>query len=191
MQVLLRRMLNDLALRRVRRRSQVDVAANAKVNWRGIQHRPPSRISIGSGSIFEGTITSDREGSSVVIGENTFIGNSSIVTAECVEIGSDVLISWGCTIADHDSHTLNWSGRTGDVRAFYDGTKNWKGVNICPVRIRDKAWIGFNVIILKGVTIGEGAVVAAGSLVTRNVPDYVLVAGNPARTIRSVLDVAH
>jgi acetyltransferase-like isoleucine patch superfamily enzyme len=48
--------------------------------------------------------------------------------------------------------------------------------------------MGFNVIVLKGVTIGEGAVVAAGSVVTRDVPAFTLVAGNPARAIRSVKD---
>jgi galactoside O-acetyltransferase len=62
--------------------------------------------------------------------------------------------------------------------------KNWTGVKHAPIIIKDKAWIGFNCIILKGVTIGEGAVVGAGSVVTENVPDYAVVAGNPARLIR-------
>ncbi|MCB0501084.1 MAG: hypothetical protein KDD32_00210 [Bacteroidetes bacterium] len=52
--------------------------------------------------------------------------------------------------------------------------------------IKDKAWIGFNVIILKGVTIGEGAVVGAGSVVTKDVPDYTIVVGNPAKLIKKL-----
>ena len=59
-------------------------------------------------------------------------------------------------------------------------------VKIAPVRIGDKAWIGFNAIILKGVTVGEGAIVAAGAVVTKDVPPYTIVAGNPARVIRTL-----
>lgn len=59
-------------------------------------------------------------------------------------------------------------------------------MNIAPVKISDKVWIGFNSIILKGVTIGEGAVVGAGSVVTKDVPAWTVVAGNPARIIREI-----
>ncbi|MBV8923397.1 DapH/DapD/GlmU-related protein, partial [Bradyrhizobium sp.] len=55
-----------------------------------------------------------------------------------------------------------------------------------PVVIADKVWIGFNASILKGVTIGEGAVVGACSVVTRDVPPFAVVAGNPARVIRTL-----
>jgi acetyltransferase-like isoleucine patch superfamily enzyme len=59
-------------------------------------------------------------------------------------------------------------------------------VVVKPVRIGDKSWIGLNVIILKGVEIGEGAVVAAGSVVTKNIPPWTIAAGNPARVIREI-----
>ncbi|MFN7691728.1 MAG: DapH/DapD/GlmU-related protein, partial [Bacteroidota bacterium] len=55
-----------------------------------------------------------------------------------------------------------------------------------PIVIHDKVWISFNAIILKGVTIGEGAVVAAGSVVTKDVAPYTMVAGNPAKFIKNV-----
>lgn len=64
--------------------------------------------------------------------------------------------------------------------------KNWEFVNSAPVYIKDKAWIGFNSIILKGVTIGEGAIVGAGSIVTKDVPDWTIVAGNPAKIVRNI-----
>jgi acetyltransferase-like isoleucine patch superfamily enzyme len=56
-------------------------------------------------------------------------------------------------------------------------------INTSPIIIKDKAWIGFNSIVMKGVTIGEGAIVAAGSVVVKDVDDYTIVGGNPARKI--------
>jgi acetyltransferase-like isoleucine patch superfamily enzyme len=180
--------MNAIARYQLGQRAQLDIAPDAKVDYRGLRHRPPARLSIGAGSIFQGMVACDRDGAEVAIGRNTFFGHSSIVTALRVEIGDDVLVSWGCTFVDHDSHSPSWERRSGDVRDTYIGRKDWNGVTVRPVVVRNKAWIGFNVIVLKGVTIGEGAVVAAGSVVTRDVPDYTLVAGNPARIVRSVRD---
>ncbi|MCF2661720.1 hypothetical protein I6E42_06300 [Pseudoflavonifractor phocaeensis] len=53
-----------------------------------------------------------------------------------------------------------------------------------PIVIKDRAWLGFNAIILKGVTIGDGAVVGAGSVVTKDVPDYAVVGGNPDKILK-------
>jgi len=61
-------------------------------------------------------------------------------------------------------------------------------VATAPVKISNKAWIGVRAIVLKGVTIGEGAVVGAGSIVTSDVPPWTIVAGNPARIIRPLTD---
>lgn len=183
---LIQLLFNAIARRVVMRSARVHVAADAKVNYRGMRRRPPSVLSIGAGSIFEGSIAADRSGCSVTIGERTFFGQSTIVTAERVDIGDDVLVSWGCTIVDHDSHSLDWQQRQHDVTDHYQGRKDWQAVPVRPVRIGNKAWIGFNVIILKGVTVGEGAMVAAGSVVRHDVPDYTLVAGNPAVVVRSL-----
>lgn len=186
MRRLIQLLSNAIARRAVMRSAIVNVAADAKVDYRGMRRRPPSRLSIGAGSIFEGSIAADRSGCSVTIGKRTFFGMSTIVTAESVDIGDDVLVSWGCTIVDHDSHSLDWQQRQHDVTDHYQGRKDWKAVPVRPVRIGNKAWIGFNVIILKGVTVGEGAMVAAGSVVRHDVPDYTLVAGNPAVVVRSL-----
>ena len=64
--------------------------------------------------------------------------------------------------------------------------KDWSVVPTAAVRIEDKVWIGFNVIVLKGVTIGEGAVVGAGSVVVNDVPAWSVAVGNPARVIREL-----
>ena len=128
----------------------------------------------------------DCDGASLAVGDRTFVGSSVIVIASHVEIGDDVLVAWGCTIVDHDSHAMKFSDRKDDVARWLDGKKDWGSVEIKPVTIGDKAWIGLNAVILKGVTIGEGAVVAAGSVVTHDVAPYAVVAGNPARVVREL-----
>jgi galactoside O-acetyltransferase len=67
-----------------------------------------------------------------------------------------------------------------------NGVKRWDFVSVRPVRIGDKVWIGFGASILKGVNVGEGSVVGAKAVVTRDVPPYTVVAGNPARVVRQL-----
>lgn len=143
-------------------------------------------LTIGNNSIIRCHINFDRTGASVTIGDRTYIGASHLVASERIELGDDILISWGVTIVDHNSHSLLWSEREGDVVAYGKGEKDWTHVSTKPVRIENKAWIGFNAIILKGVTVGEGAVVAAGAVVTKDVAPYTVVAGNPAVPIRTL-----
>jgi acetyltransferase-like isoleucine patch superfamily enzyme len=102
------------------------------------------------------------------IGERCSIGDrTQIHCCEQVEIGAEVLISWDVNILENNFHnTADRAIRTG------------------PVVIGDRVWIGCRAIVVSGVTIGRGAIVAAGSVVTRDVPAGVLVAGNPARIIR-------
>ena len=106
------------------------------------------------------------------------------MAADKVEIGAGVLIAWGCSIVDHNSHSIEWKLRENDTKLWIQGLKEWDHVKVAPVKICDHAWIGFNSIILKGVTIGNGAVVAAGSVVTKDVAPYTVVGGNPAKVIR-------
>jgi acetyltransferase-like isoleucine patch superfamily enzyme len=149
---------------------------------------------VGAGSIVDGKFVFEKESGSITIGDNSFLGGSTLICIDKISIGSDVLISWGCTIIDNDAHSLNWEQRKSDVSDWKKGIdrgavgkfKNWQNVNCAPIIIQDKVWIGFNCIILKGVTIGEGAVVAAGSVVTSNVPPFTLVGGNPARIIKTL-----
>jgi acetyltransferase-like isoleucine patch superfamily enzyme len=143
-------------------------------------------LAIGSGCLVRAHVVFEKENARLCVGERTFIGTGLISIAQAVEIGSDVMISWGVTIADHNAHSLRFSERQRDVELWRSGLKNWAAVKIAGVKIHDKAWIGFNAILLKGVTIGEGAIVGAGAVVTRDVPAYTIVAGNPARIIREL-----
>jgi acetyltransferase-like isoleucine patch superfamily enzyme len=93
---------------------------------------------------------------------------------------------------DNNAHSLLSNERRNDVRDWKRGLeenkigfyKDWTNVKRGSIVINDKAWIGFNCIILKGITIGEGAVVGAGSVVTRDVPNYAVVTGNPAMVVK-------
>jgi acetyltransferase-like isoleucine patch superfamily enzyme len=101
----------------------------------------------------------------VRFGKRAAMGNRSQIHAcRLVHIGDHVRISWDVTILENNYHS------------------NSKG----PIHIDDYAWIGCRAIILGGVTIGRGAVVGAGSVVTKDVPPHTMVAGNPARPVRQV-----
>jgi acetyltransferase-like isoleucine patch superfamily enzyme len=154
--------------------------------WRVTLGAARNRVMIGSHSVVQCRISFDGHEGRVRIGDRTYIGASHIVCHTEVLIGSDVIISWGVTVVDHDSHSVSWRLRSADVERWRMGSKSWEHVAVMPVNIADKAWIGFGASILKGVTIGEGAVVGACSVVTRDVPAYAVVAGNPARVIRTL-----
>jgi len=166
--------------------SSLQVARGSVVRRRAIRLRSGCTVRLGTRSMLQAKVLFDRDGASLSVGDRTFVGSSVIVIASRVEIGDDVLVAWGCTIVDHDSHAMKFSDRKDDVARWLDGKKDWGSVEIKPVTIGDKAWIGLNAVILKGVTIGEGAVVAAGSVVTHDVAPYAVVAGNPARVVREL-----
>ncbi len=140
---------------------------------------------IGSQSTVHATIQVYQPGVRVRIGSRTSIGAWTRVDAACgVEIGDDVLMAWDVLVMDHDAHSLLFRNRKNDVVHWQ--ALDWDAVRKAPVSIGDKCWIGAKSIILKGVQIGEGAVVGAGSVVTKNVPPWTVVAGNPARVIRNL-----
>ena len=123
----------------------------------------------------------------MVINEGT-----RLICAENITIGNDVLISWDCNIVDSNMHSVHSEERLEDTKnARKELESHTMGQHVdyskiasAPIVIKDKAWIGFRAVILKGVTIGEGAIVAAGSVVTKDVPDYAVVAGNPAKVVK-------
>lgn len=129
----------------------------------------------------------------VTVGDGCYIGPSLIICRKRIIIGNHVTIAWGCTIYDHNSHSLDYLERRKDIEREILNIKNkvnfiidkdWTTVKSSTIRIEDDAWIGMNAIILKGVTIGQGAIVAAGSVVTKDVPAWSVVGGNPAKVIK-------
>jgi len=152
-------------------------------------------LSIGERSMLNCQITFESSEGEVFIGDQVFIGNTHIICRSKIEIGNNVFIAWGGYIYDHDSHSLDYREREKDItqqledfragKSFIEN-KNWSVVNSKPIKICSNAWIGMNCIILKGVTIGEGAIVGAGSVVTKDVPAWTIVGGNPAKVLKEV-----
>ena len=171
---------------RLERTTGITIARDAKIQARRVMLKPGCSLSVGARSIVEAAIDFERDGAEIVIGENTYVGASTLRCAGRIEIGSNVEIAWNCSIVDHDWESLVWEQRHVDMRGWYTAKKDWTHVPIRPVRIADRALIGFNAVILKGVTVGEGAVVGVGSIVTKDVAPYTVVAGAPARVVRTL-----
>jgi acetyltransferase-like isoleucine patch superfamily enzyme len=166
--------------------SRLEIGSQSRVWVHRLRQMPGTSIVIGEESLISARIACERAEARVSIGDGTFIGGSLLSAAREIEVGSGVLISSGCVLMDHDSHSLSWQLRKDDARSWAVGEKSWYDVNISRLVIEDYAWIGINAVLLRGVTIGRGAVVAAGSVVTKSVAPCTLVAGNPARQIREL-----
>ncbi|MDH4423929.1 acyltransferase [Bacillus cereus] len=122
----------------------------------------------GSFSIYSGCRISVNEGAILELGSGYINYGANIACFNRISIGNNVIISENVTIRDSDNHSI-----------LYPGYQKSKPIEIC-----DNVWISMNVTILKGVKIGSGAIVAAGSVVTKDVPNNCLVAGVPAKIIK-------
>lgn len=128
------------------------------------------------------------------IGDKVYISEAVIINYPSeVELGSHVSINPFCYIHGEGGVTIGDNVRIGfhaciiSIDMIYkDPTRpiRTQGYAKAPIRIEDDVWIGANSTILKGVRIGKGSVVGAGSVVTRDVPPYVVVAGVPAKIIK-------
>lgn len=145
-----------------------------------------SKICIGDFSKIRGELWVQKSKAHISIGEHCFVGTQSrIWAADYVEIGNRVLISHNVNIHDHISHPLDARLRHQDfIDIFSKGLQDDSPINEKGIKIGDDAWIGFNAIVLRGVTIGKGAIIGAGTIVTKDVPDYAVVVGYPQRIVK-------
>ena len=136
---------------------------------------PPYRVfSLGDYSVIESFACINNAVGDVIIGDHTRIGLHNTIIGP-VDIGNHVNLAQGITVT-----ALNHN--------FSDTNKriDEQGVSTNPVTIEDDVWVGANAVILPGVTIGEHCVVAAGAVVTKDVPPHSLVAGVPAKVIKNI-----
>lgn len=116
------------------------------------------------------------ENAKLIIGTKVGMSNTTIVATKSVVIGNNILIGGGVTIVDCDFHSLNPSHWHTDA--------DEKNMISLPVLIKNNVFIGMDSIILKGVTVGNNVVIAAGSVISKDIPDNQIWGGNPARFIR-------
>lgn len=116
------------------------------------------------------------KGGKIIIGNNCGISNTSFASAKEILIGNSVMIGAGCCIWDTDFHIIKTRDTVTCESCYSPCAKS--------IYIGDGAFIGGNSIILKGVKIGKNSVVGAGSVVTRDIPDGEIWAGNPVRRIK-------
>lgn len=156
------------------------------------------KVKIGNDSMLNCNIIFESNKGYVEIGNRCFINaGTNIISHNKIIFGNDVTVAWGCTFYDHNAHSLDWNERVNDIKIQIENfkktgnsnstkNKNWDVVKSSPIIICDKAWIGMNCTILNGVTVGEGAIVGACSVVRENVEPWTVVAGNPAKVIRKL-----
>ena len=136
---------------------------------------PPYRkFSLGDYSVVESFACINNAVGDVMIGDHTRIGLHNTIIGP-VEIGSHVNLAQGITVTALNHNFDNTEKRIDE-----------QGVSTNPVTIEDDVWIGANAVILPGVTIGNHCVVAAGAVVTKDVPPHSLVAGVPAKVIKQI-----
>ena len=119
----------------------------------------------------------------LVIGDGAVVGYQNTFSAACsIRIGARALLAHNVQIYDNPSHPLEPEARLRN--------ESFRLEDCAPVVVGFNAWLGTNVVVLKGVQIGEGSIIGAGSVVTQNIPAGVFAAGNPARVIRTITATA-
>ncbi len=161
------------------------------VGWRArcINGGKKEAISIGDNCQILGRLECNANGKILIGSHSTIRYATYLGAADSISIGEYCIISNNCTIFDNNNHPTSPRDRL-VLSASGFGSKlwGWEFSDAEPVCIEDNVWIGQNSTILKGVTIGRGSIVAACSVVTRSVPAYCIVAGNPARVVKSLRD---
>lgn len=181
----------DYWAQRLLRRATCDLDVGARLTSKARVRNiagDSSRIIIGRGSIVQGELLTFAHGGRIGLGQWCYVGeHSRIWSAAEIVIGDRVLIAHSVNIFDNLTHPIRAAERhvqfkqiaqSGHPRDLTLGEK--------PVRIEDDAWIGAGSFVLRGVTVGRGAIVAAGAVVTNDVPAFCIAAGNPASIVREL-----
>lgn len=177
--------------RRLRQRRFCQAAASAVLHSTArIDNNLPDAgaIRIGEHTHVRGQLLTFGHGGRIVLGDYCYLGEDSrLWSAASIDVGDRVLISHNVNIFDNLTHPLSARARHEQFKAIISrGQPVDISLGEKPVIIEDDVLIGCMCVILPGVRIGRGAIVGAGSVVTRDVPGYSIVAGNPATVLREL-----
>ncbi len=166
------------------------VGKNTKFTKNGIctnRTGNPERIKIGDDSLVMGNMYVFTNGS-IEIGDHFYLGQNSMIGSEkSIKIGRCVIISNDVRIYDNNNHPTSPKARENmSLNGYSNDNWAWHHSASAPVVIGDNVWIGQYSTILKGVTIGKGSIVATRAVVTKDVPPYTIVAGNPAKVVKQI-----
>lgn len=149
---------------------------------------PGLRLGQGSGA-YDRTTFAILPGGQVTVGDYTCLNGAYLVCAERITIGAHCFLAWGVVLTDcwprHDvsraerARVLQHIARD-PTRPLPHTTRSY------PVVLEENVWVGFDAVILPGVTIGRGSVIGCKSVVSSHVPPYTVAVGNPARAVRSL-----
>ena len=149
----------------------------------------PGLIKIGEKCGIHGTLYSQHNGK-ITIGNNSCVHYKSIIgSVDSITIGNCVIISNHVHIYDNNNHPTSPKVRHEMCLNGFEGDAwRWIHADSAPIVIEDDVWIGEYSAVMKGVTIGRGSIVGAHAVVTKDVPPYTVVAGNPARVVKELKD---
>jgi acetyltransferase-like isoleucine patch superfamily enzyme len=147
----------------------------------------PVGVRIGRGTaVYMGSLFDVGQRGSITLGEYVLVNGARFTCDSEITVGDHCLISWNVVFMDTYRMPSDPEGRRREVEhAVLRSPRRLGGdAEARPIHIGNNVWIGFDSCVLPGVTIGEGSIVGARSVVTEDVPPYTVVAGNPARVIR-------
>jgi acetyltransferase-like isoleucine patch superfamily enzyme len=184
----LARRVQQQARHRLARRAVDACGSHTILECRIVRDEPGSRIEVGSYSHVRGILGTHLRTSRLTIGDNTFINARTLIESfESIEIGNDVLMGFEAILADGRSHSTSWHERVDDqLLRRRTGRINVDALVAEPIVVEDGVWIGARAMVFRGVTLGEGCTVGAGAVVTKSVPPFTVVAGNPAIVVGEV-----
>jgi acetyltransferase-like isoleucine patch superfamily enzyme len=133
-----------------------------------------------------GSILTMSNDSRIEIGDNVAISSACIWAKERITIGNNVNIGGDCLLLDNDAHPHGFQQRRSDYLQEVGWTNYQKTIPTEPIEIGDDVWIGTRCIILKGVHIGARSIIAAGSVVVKDIPSDVIAGGNPCKVLKEL-----